>query len=60
MTTRRRFLERLVLLCVATNLTVTAGCARQSVDPTPFQAGELISRPLGCTQLLESDDRGDC
>lgn len=57
---QRRQLNRGIfslLLMTALPLAVT-GCTQ--FEAKPFRTGSVVSPPLGCTELLARDRRGDC
>ncbi len=59
---RRQLLSRLGKglggLLVMTNTSLMTACA--TPEPRPFLAGNIVTAPIGCTELLQRDPRGDC
>ena len=50
-----RAVGRVVTLTVLPGLT-----ACHQFEPKPFMTGDVVKAPLGCQELLQRDQRGDC
>ena len=60
MKTRRQLL-RLSLFCSLIPVAViVTRCSQVAEEPVPFQTGEVVGPPLGCTELRANDRLGDC
>lgn len=55
---RRRFLRLLAGSLIIAALPPLVGC--QGISPEPFVTGRTVPAPLGCSELLSRDRRGDC
>lgn len=55
---RRRFCQLLLATAATVATPLLAGCS--PFQPLPFVVGEAVPPPLGCSELLARDPRGDC
>ncbi|NKB33673.1 MAG: twin-arginine translocation signal domain-containing protein [Pseudomonadales bacterium] len=60
MNSRRDFLKKLTLASVSVATFSVAACSQPQKRPTPFQTGEEVTPPLGCSELRANDANGDC
>lgn len=60
MQTRRQLLRWMLYSGLTVSTTAVTGCAGGQRRPIPFQAGEVVTPPTGCTQLRANDSQGDC
>ena len=55
---RREFLGQSVRLFLAGFLPGVVGCS--PLEPKEFKLGQIVRPPLGCEQLREQNEEGDC
>ena len=60
MQTRRQLLKLLLFPGLAATAVTLARCSQPPQTPVPFQTGEEVVPPIGCTDLRKADARGDC
>jgi hypothetical protein len=60
MQTRRQLLKWLLYSSLTMSTTTVTGCIQAQPQPVPFQSGEAVTPPLGCTELRANDNQGDC
>ena len=60
MQTRRQFLKLGTQTTLILPTAVVAGCLQSPKEPLPFETGEEVSPPLGCTELRQQNSVGDC
>ena len=60
MQTRRRLLKFILLSSLTAPLATMARCSQAPQAPVPFQTGEEVVPPIGCTELRKADQLGDC
>ena len=60
MKTRRQLLRLSLLSSLIPLALFVTGCSQVAKQPVPFQTGEVVMPPLGCTELRENDILGDC
>lgn len=58
MQSRRSFIRS--LLGMAVLVAVPVACGASESKPVPFETGQEVNPPLGCSELRERDRRGDC
>ncbi len=58
MRTRREVLRKMG--CLGIFLVAPVASVQHSREPVPFQTGQIVSPPIGCTELREADQEGDC
>ena len=60
MKTRRQLLRLSLFSSLIPIAVILTRCSQVAEEPVPFQTGELVAPPLGCTELRENDSLGDC
>lgn len=55
---RRRFCKGLIALAAASTVPVLSACS--AFEPRPFTTGDTVPAPMGCSELLARNPRGDC
>ena len=60
MHTRRQLLKLLLFSSLAATAVTVVRCSQPPQTPVPFQIGEEVVPPIGCTDLRKADELGDC
>ena len=60
MNSRREFLQLLAITSASVVTFPVTACSQPQQRPTPFQTGEEVAPPLGCSELRANDASGDC
>jgi hypothetical protein len=56
--TRRTFNRFLIALPLISLVAGISSCTH--IEPKAFTFGEVVSAPLGCVELLQRSEQGDC
>ncbi len=60
MQTRRQLLRLILFSSVIAPAIIVARCSQAPQKPVPFEIGEEVVPPIGCTDLRKTDKLGDC
>ncbi len=60
MHTRRQLLKLSLVFSLTPPAIIVAGCTQSKEEPFPFQTGDVVVPPRGCTDLRQSNSQGDC